>query len=156
MSQVNRIIPTAALLVGLALLALPLAAADNSPGKVESSFKVEEGEPVRAEPLGDLVIVQGDRDLLSPKLQTILEGRDPGRTRLPDGSTLAEASRDPGVVEYSCSNNGTCTCFGAYDCVQMIAADGVCEEGTVGCNGELCVCNESGTQCPFEECTGGG
>jgi hypothetical protein len=38
----------------------------------------------------------------------------------------------------------------------MIAADGVCEAGTVGCNDDICVCNEGGTQCPFDECSGGG
>ena len=108
-------------------------------------------------PLGNLTLKRGTFYTMTRELQSIFERPNCGTTRLPSGQFLKDV-RPPGgggVSEYNCTNNGTCTCHGAYDCVQMIAAHGVCQEGTVGCNSDICTCNESGTQCPFDDCPGG-
>jgi hypothetical protein len=38
-------------------------------------------------------------------------------------------------------NGGNCACAGALDCANMID-DGICEEGTIGCNDHGCTCAE--------------
>ena len=40
--------------------------------------------------------------------------------------------------DYECVD-GNCHCFGAQDCVAMAP---VCEEGTLGCNDQGCICEE--------------
>jgi hypothetical protein len=72
MPQMNRIPLACTLLVGLALLALPLAAEET---REQDNPRTSGRETAArdAEPLGDLVVVQGARYRMTSKLQLMLE-----------------------------------------------------------------------------------
>ena len=86
---------------------------------------------------------------LSPELQKALETGKFGRARSllnpgaggPQANTQL-AAKPKGPSKYVCAG-AQCTCAGAHDCVQMIAADKKCKDGPddVGCNDSGCTCN---------------
>lgn len=91
---------------------------------------------------------------LSPELQRALETRPETAAALllPAVQKVRAQSAAPsagnlkvappgGGLGYIC-NGGNCACAGADDCVKMISADGMCTDGTVGCNAHGCTCQE--------------
>lgn len=89
---------------------------------------------------------------LSPELQRALETRPDTaaalllpavqKVRAQAASPVAgnlKVAAPGGGLGYIC-NNGNCACAGADDCVKMISADGMCTDGTVGCNAYGCTC----------------
>lgn len=65
-------------------------------------------------------------------------------------STILVNRGGGGRQPYTCTSAGGCNCSGAFDCVEMIAADGVCKKGTVGCNDQICQCEWNGIIDPFD------
>ncbi len=67
-----------------------------------------------------------------------------GRPTTPSvGGVKLKANVDDDT-KYEC-NGMICYCKGSFDCVSMIAADKMCDNDTVGCNDDLCVCSQTGT-----------
>ena len=55
------------------------------------------------------------------------------------GSAGSISAGEGTTLEYNCDENGNCSCFGSADCVAMAP---ICEEGTLGCNDQGCICEE--------------
>ena len=54
-------------------------------------------------------------------------------------STDKISSGEGTTRDYDCTD-GNCACFGSADCVAMAP---ICEEGTLGCNDQGCICTEA-------------
>lgn len=65
-------------------------------------------------------------------------------------STILVNRGGGGRQPYTCTFAAGCQCSGAFDCVQMIAADHQCKKGTVGCNDDICRCEWTGAIDPFD------
>ncbi len=82
--------------------------------------------------------VPADQEL-SPRMQRLLAGGDRRGAR-----ALARQIGVPpgGAQPYTCSE-GSCACAGVSDCVNMIAGEGKCAEGSTSCNVNGCTCAEA-------------
>jgi hypothetical protein len=117
---------------------------------IASAQVAPQGEPVRT-----AAASPAPQGRLSAELQRALETRPETATALlvPAVQKVRAAAASPsprprlvapprGGLGYIC-NSGNCACAGADDCVKMIAADGKCTDGTVGCNDYGCTCQEN-------------
>lgn len=90
---------------------------------------------------------------MTPNMRLLLTTGHKSGYKLKNGrsvSTILVNRGGGGRQPYTCTSAGGCNCSGAFDCVEMIAADGVCKKGTVGCNDQICQCEWNGIIDPFD------
>jgi hypothetical protein len=109
------------------VLLLATAFAQEEPARASEQVKMKKTLRVKA-----VETTENDTDVLRAQIERC------GAACLIGGSGTI-AAPGGGTLDYDCDDNGNCACFGASDCVKM---SDVCEEGTIGCNDQGCICKQ--------------
>lgn len=155
MTRLLSLALAAAMFLGVASLAAPSLAQDRPE---RAAYSAETSPPARASfqtretrqaPARATTPSRADDNRLSPQLQRALESGDasrvarylPSRTGPASGGGMTATEIGVNPQAHICEE-GNCACLGAFDCVAMVDA-GICEEGTMVCNANGCLCSEA-------------